>query len=136
MKVRPSVKPMCEKCKIIRRKGQTVSVGLHVTDGRSEAFGRNIFFRFKRTDPVDVERIVFLEAHRTEILAHVRHLAHADIFHQIPIIHIAFGFRVSQIQGKSRSYTAWFLQEVKHIYRDVRIRSLAFDSLITTHSGV
>ena len=23
MKVRPSVKPMCEKCKVIRRKGQS-----------------------------------------------------------------------------------------------------------------
>ena len=26
MKVRPSVKPMCEKCKIIRRKGRVMAI--------------------------------------------------------------------------------------------------------------
>ena len=26
MKVRPSVKPICEKCKVIKRKGQNISV--------------------------------------------------------------------------------------------------------------
>ena len=28
MKVRPSVKPMCEKCKIIKRKGRVTAVDL------------------------------------------------------------------------------------------------------------
>ena len=27
MKVRPSVKPMCEKCKIIKRKGKVMCIG-------------------------------------------------------------------------------------------------------------
>ena len=27
MKVRPSVKPICEKCKIIRRKGKVMEIG-------------------------------------------------------------------------------------------------------------
>ena len=26
MKVRPSVKPMCEKCKVIKRKGKVMSI--------------------------------------------------------------------------------------------------------------
>ncbi len=30
MKVRPSVKPMCEKCKIIRRKGRVMVISARI----------------------------------------------------------------------------------------------------------
>ena len=36
MKVRPSVKPMCEKCKIIRRKGRVMGIGEDLRSKRSQ----------------------------------------------------------------------------------------------------
>ena len=41
MKIRPSVKPMCEKCRIIKRKGRVMVIcenPKHMTDGLSPLF--------------------------------------------------------------------------------------------------
>ena len=37
MKVRPSVKPMCEKCKIIKRKGRVMSSARILVTSKSRA---------------------------------------------------------------------------------------------------
>ena len=39
MKVRPSVKPMCEKCKIIKRKGKVMSFAKTPSTSRDKVKG-------------------------------------------------------------------------------------------------
>ena len=35
MKVRPSVKPMCDKCKIIKRNGRVIVIGIQFQSGNA-----------------------------------------------------------------------------------------------------
>ena len=38
MKVRPSVKPICEKCKIIKRKGRIMATTQNISSVRANSF--------------------------------------------------------------------------------------------------